>query len=185
MENPKRPPYLRLVVPPAPRLEPLAPPAQGQLQLFPREAPTLLVIADISLISEAEMLALLCDAPPRWLLDLRPSPRFDFGRLNRARVFRLFEQKDIRYHDVCGLLDIYSRQDASFSSGRVATEISRLFIEARADVSPGKVIVLVDTSEIAKAMALVLPAQIAPAPSGGWVTSLFTSRAAHSWSREG
>lgn len=184
MDNIKRPPYLKLVVapPPAP---PEPPPPSGQMQLFPQDQPTRLVIADISLVDEAEMLSLLCDVPPRWLIDLRPSPRFDIGRLNRARVFRLFQQNQIRYQDVCGLLNIYSRQDASFGSGRVAAEISRIFVEARAVSDPGKVTVLVDTSEIAKAMAMTLPAQIHPAPKGGWATSVFTPRAVRSWIREG
>lgn len=184
MDNPKRPPYLKLVVA-APAVPPAPPPALGQMRLFPADPATELVIADISLIDEAEMLALLCDAPSRWLIDLRPSPRFDIGRLNRARVFRLFEQNGIRYRDICGLLGIYSRQDASFGSGRVAGEISRIFGEARVDSNPGKVTVLVDTSDIAEAMATALPAQIRPAPKGGWATTLFTPRAARSWIREG
>lgn len=184
MDTPKRPPYLKLVIAP-PAAPPEPPPAPGQMQLFPADPPTPLLVADISLIDEAEMLSLLCDAPPRWLIDLRPSPRFDIGRLNRARVFRLFEQNQIRYQDVCGQLDIYSRQDASFASGRVAAEISRIFVEARADSDPGKVTVLVDTSEIARAMATTLPAQIHPAPRGGWATSVFTPGAARMWIREG
>ncbi len=184
MDKPKRPPYLKLVVPP-PASPPAPPPAPGQMDLFPADAPTRMVIADLSLIDEAEMLSLLCDPPPRWLIDLRPVPRFDFGRLNRARVFRIFEQNNIRYQDICGRLDIYSRQDASFGSGRVAAEIARVLVDARADSDPGTVMVLVDTGEMAKAMAVALPAQIRPAPRGGWVMTVFTPRAARSWIREG
>lgn len=185
MEKPrKRPPYLRLVVPPPePRPEP--PPVHGQLQLFATDTPTPLLVADMGFIDEAELLSLLCDAPPRWLMDLRPLPRFDFGRLNRARVFRVFEEHGIRYRDICGTLRIYSSQDASFASGRVATEIARILVEARADSEPGKVTVLVDSGEMAKAMAVALPAQIRPAPRGGWAVSIFTPRAARSWIREG
>ncbi len=172
MDNPKRPPHLKLVVAPPPHSEPA--PTQGQLRLFPVDEPMPMVIADISLINEAEMLSLLCDSPPRWLIDLRPSPRFDIGRLNRTRVFMLFERHNIRYEDVCGLLNIYSRRDASFSSGRVASEVSRIFAKANVSSEPGKVTVLVDDSEIARAMASTLPVQIHPSPRGGWSASIFT-----------
>lgn len=183
MDNLKRPPHLKLVVTPAPPPEPISTP--GQMRLFPADAPTPMVIADISLINEVEMLSLLRDTPPRWLIDLRPSPRFDIGRLNRARVFGLFERHHIRYEDICGILDIYSRRDASFSSGRVAAELSRIFVKANAASEPGKVTVLVDDSEIARAMEITLPAQIRPSPRGGWTTSIFMPSAARSWIREG
>ena len=184
MEKTKRPPYLRLVAPP-PESRPAEPPVAGQMQLFPADAPTLLLIVDMGFIEESELLSVLCDAPPRWLIDLRPLPRFDFGTLNRARVFRIFEQNRIRYLDLCGKLRIYSRQDASFLSGRVAAEISRILVDARAALEPGKVTVLVDTDDLAKAMRVALPAQIQPAPRGGWETSVFTPRSARSWVREG
>jgi len=183
MDSLKRPPHLKLVVTPAPHPEPIS--APGQMRLFPADAPIPMVIADISLISEVEMLSLLCDTPPRWLIDLRPSPRFDIGRLNRARVFMLFERHHIRYEDICGILGIYSRRDASFSSGRVATEVSRIFVKADAASEPGKVMVLVDDSEMARAMKTTLPAQLHPSPRGGWTPSIFMPSAARSWIREG
>ena len=183
MDSIKRPPHLKLVAAPAPHPEPISTP--GQMRLFPADAPVPMVIADISLINESEMRSLLCDTPPRWLIDLRPSPRFDIGRLNRARVFMLFERHHIRYEDICGILEIYSRRDASFSSGQVAAEVSRIFVKAKAALEPGKVTVLVDDSEMARAMMTTLPAQIHPSPRGGWTTSMYLPSAARSWSREG
>lgn len=183
MDNSKRPPHLKLVATPVQHPEPI--PTPGQMRLFPADVPTSLIIADISLINEVEMLSLLCDTPPRWLIDLRPSPRFDIERLNRARVFTLFERHHIHYEDICGVLNIYSRRDASFGSGRVAAEVSRIFAQANASAEPGRVTVLVDDSEIARAMAVALPAQIHPSPRGGWATSIFMPSAALSWIREG
>jgi hypothetical protein len=75
---------------------------QVQESFFETGARTLVVCTSDSL-DEPTFLDLLSTAHVGFVLDLRTSPRFDFGSLNRKRVFLLFEALNVRYIDVGGI----------------------------------------------------------------------------------
>jgi hypothetical protein len=75
-----------------------------QSALFPQAKPGIVVFVCFPDIQEREFVALLQDAKPSFVIDLRVVPRFDVGRMNRDRVFDLFEAQHIRYVDLTGIL---------------------------------------------------------------------------------
>jgi hypothetical protein len=123
-------------------------------------------------ISGNRFAELLGDIRPRWLIDLRPLPRFDIDHMNRRRAFDLFERYGVDYRDVAGLLGIASRTDASLSSGRIADEVIKILIESGVKSSPGPIIFLVDDDELAQASTTVFPKRLRPRPKGGWETQI-------------
>ncbi|MFV1976984.1 MAG: hypothetical protein ACC651_14660 [Candidatus Scalindua sp.] len=76
-----------------------------QGELFASPNPTLLIFADISNISESDILKLFYYADPRVVIDLRDVPRFDIGNLNRRSVFQLFKKHKSKYLDIHGIAD--------------------------------------------------------------------------------
>jgi len=92
---------------------PIAPDrSMAQAELFPMAKPSLLIFADASEISGDCFVKLLNEARPTFVLDLRPTPRFDMSRLNRRQVFEIFSQNQIHYIDVAGMAGVLSREHA-------------------------------------------------------------------------
>lgn len=153
------------------------PPLARQLSLFPSgNDPYLLGIVDMATISAGRFVSLLENMRPRWLVDLRPVPRFDIDRLNRRIVFDLFQKYQISYRDLAGELHILSRRDASLSSGVVARSLTKMLAESGARSSPGPIFILLDDEEHVLASVRLLPHSLKPRPSGGWATRVFDGR---------
>lgn len=75
-----------------------------QAALFPATRPGLVVFVCFPDVEEDEFTAVLANAKPSFVIDLRIVPRFDVGRLNRQRVFDLFDAMGTRYIDLTGIL---------------------------------------------------------------------------------
>jgi hypothetical protein len=177
MDKPHRPPYLQLVVPP-PEPEKLAAPPRGgeQLSLFRAPGSSFIGIVNMTKISANQFVVLLENTRPMWLIDFRPMPRFDIGRLDRRGAFDLFRKYCIDYRDVTGLLGIHSRRDASFRSGAAAAEVAKIIAEGGSKTKRGPMLVLVDDDDLAQSSALILPRQLRPRPKGGWDTRILNPR---------
>jgi hypothetical protein len=68
--------------------------------LFPLPKKDLLLFLLIPGVTEEEFTAALDYAKPVIILELRRSPRFDIGRLNRQAAFEWFERSHSKYYDL-------------------------------------------------------------------------------------
>ncbi len=98
--------------------------AGTQSEMFPLAKPHLLIFSDLTKISSESFLSLISDAKPTLILDLRPIPRFDFGRLNRKAIFKLFQTNDAIYIDVTGAIGVSSKADANLNPSLMAKSLS-------------------------------------------------------------
>jgi hypothetical protein len=71
-----------------------------QATLFPEPKKSLLVFVSFPDVSEDEFTAALAHARPTIVFELRSSPRFDIGRLNRRDAFQRFQDINCRYLDI-------------------------------------------------------------------------------------
>lgn len=78
---------------------------------------------------------------PRWVIDLRPLPRFDFGTLNRRKAFRYFHRVSAAYHDLFGSLGFRTRSEAAMHLDTVAEAVAMIVGQQGAT---GPILVLVD-----------------------------------------
>jgi len=103
-ERPERT-HLRLVTLHEPEV--LLPPLKaegGQLQLFPAPRPQIIAVIGIHRVDEASFVDFIRQIRPRFVVDVRVSPRFDMGRLNRKSVFSLFRELRASYVDLLALI---------------------------------------------------------------------------------
>lgn len=70
-----------------------------QQSLFPVSGRALLVVMSPSEGTEQDFLTVLRQACPRFVFDMRLSPRFDFGSLNRKMVFDEIQGLRAQYRD--------------------------------------------------------------------------------------
>lgn len=167
-------PYLRVVptMPdPAPsRAEPESRKGSAQLPLFPglvEARPSLLAFLDMSTVSDRAFITMLGEMCPRWLLDLRPAPRFDYGRLNRHLAFRLFSEHGVNYLDIAARLRIRTRHDARLHAGILSQELNALLARTTQTFS-GPIVVLLDEPSVVVTALDVLPRTLQPRPKRGW-----------------
>lgn len=172
--------HLRLVTSvsgPAAIEPPIASPeVRRQLSLFPGlfdATPSLLGFLNMSLVSDRTFTFLVRDMRPRWLLDLRPVPRFDYGRLTRRRAFRLFSENDVRYLDIAGGLNIRERHDPRLGAGTLSRELNALLVRS-AQKLIGPVVVLVDDPSVLLTAKEIIPKTLEPRPKRGWVPRIIT-----------
>ncbi len=96
-----------------------------QSALFPETRPGVVVFVCFPDVEEREFENLIESARPSFVIDLRVAPRFDVGRLNRDRVFDLFDAIGSRYVDLTGvLLNGASRADVMTSFGELLSSTS-------------------------------------------------------------
>lgn len=74
------------------------PAAQGLL--FPMPKKDLLIFLFVPRVTEEEFTKILESAKPSAILELRRTPRFDIGRMNRQEAFKQFETVQSRYYDL-------------------------------------------------------------------------------------
>lgn len=101
-----------------------------------------LVVATTDSLDEVGFIQLFSELKPSIVVDLRTSPRFDFGKLNRRRVFAFFEGLDVRYVDHGA--EAIDESFVGFLLG--AEDISRPSVESLNSVAAWGVVVLVDST---------------------------------------
>lgn len=160
------------------RSEPAGGQESGQLSLFPHLSdvtPSLMAFLDMSTASDKAFTALIRETTPRWLLDLRPAPRFDYGRLHRRLAFRLFSDHGVTYHDVAGSLSMRDRHDARLHAGILSRELNDLLARSAQQLT-GPVVVLVDDPAVLLTARDILPKTLEPRPKRGWQSRVVTMR---------
>lgn len=79
-------------------------PAALQRMLFPLPRHGLLIFMHFPDVTEEEFRETLQHARPSFVLELRFSPRFDIGRLNRQLAFQAFQSQNTIYSDLTSSL---------------------------------------------------------------------------------
>src|ERR1700732_3453110 len=72
----------------------------AQATLFPTPRPGLLIFVFFPDVTEDEFKKTLELAKPAMIVELRNTPRFDIGRLNRHIVFQYFDREHSKYLDL-------------------------------------------------------------------------------------
>ncbi len=75
-----------------------------QRMLFPLPRHGLLIFMHFPDVTEEEFRETLQSARPSFVLELRLSPRFDIGRLNRRLAFQVFQSQNATYSDLTSSL---------------------------------------------------------------------------------
>lgn len=130
---------------------------QGQLAFSFAADPFVLVLVDLTNASEAEFLRVLEQARPDAVIELRKVPRFDFGRLNRKLVFRMFDEMKARYHDLIYSLRVTSAHDAGLNPAFVARPLAQIL---QADPRPQRALVLLDDPKTLDLSLEILPGRL-------------------------
>lgn len=127
---------------------------------------TLLVCTTDSL-DERSFTALIADARPTFAFDLRATPRFDFGSLNRRKVLSLFHERGISYFDLGGELQSDEKLFDAFKEKLIESAA----IEARgAGVT---VIVFIDPRNDYRTLGLRFVRQLREATECDWEVVLY------------
>jgi hypothetical protein len=98
-----------------------APIKGAQANLFPSSRPGMLIFVYFPDVTEDEFRKALEYSKPCAVFELRHTPRFDIGKLNRRSVFQYFDNERIRY------VDITSWTHRSESESSVFDELARAF----------------------------------------------------------
>lgn len=138
--------------------------------------PALMGLINMSGAREGTLKALLQSVRPRWLMDLRVVPLFDYGQMTRKRFFELFRHLEITYRDVSGLLEMYSRKDASLSSGAAVDLINELLAESPSHSAQGPILFLLEGAERVALAERVLPLLVKPRPERGWIVATWEAQ---------
>ena len=77
-----------------------APITGAQTNLFPSSRPGMLIFVYFPEVTEDEFRKALEFSKPSVVLELRTTPRFDIGRLDRRTVFQSFDRDHTRYLDL-------------------------------------------------------------------------------------
>lgn len=96
-----------------------------QNSLFPRTKEGLFIFVYFAEVTEREFLETLEYAQPSLVLELRTTPRFDIGRLNRQQAFQQFE------HQKCSYVDLTSSMMGQHDPNRILSEVSNFLQKAR------------------------------------------------------
>jgi hypothetical protein len=135
--------------------------------LFPLPESDVLLFTDVAKATAHEFVRLIEESQPKWIVDVRVAPRFDFGRLTRKAAFALFEKKRSRYLDLGWKLKIDDRQDARWNPVFLAEVLSESFAE-QGRAFGGPVLFLFDEKARLILAEKLLPGVLRPSPSRGW-----------------
>lgn len=139
----------------------------GQGMLFPLPKRDLLIFLVFPLVTEDEFTKALELAKPATILELRRSPRFDIGHLNRQEAFRWFEAAHAKYYDLSSVLSP-EQPDPADPVQMVGTFLSR----SGSHITGPIMLLLSDTALQESADEVSLPTRIA---------RLFASASKHQW----
>lgn len=167
MSNEERKAAFKLIRKPqrvAPTEDQFVGPASQSL-LFPVPSQDLLIFVVFPLANEEDFTRPLEFARPAAILELRRSPRFDVGRMNRQLAFQWFESLHSRYYDLPPMV--------GSSGGGVSDPVqmvARFLGESGTQVN-GPVMILLSHAHAAEPETDVM----------GEITRLFSAKSDHSW----
>lgn len=101
----------------------IEPGTQGMLFPIPRQGVMIFVLFPD--VTEQEFKETLKSAMPSYVIELRSSPRFDIGNLNRHLVFQTFDHQHTTY------LDLTSSVHGEFDSETLVNKFRELFLTSK------------------------------------------------------
>lgn len=120
-----------------------------------------MVLVDITNASEREFLEILERVNPDVVVELRTVPCFDFGRLNRRSVFRMFKEMGARYYDLICTLGATDGHHADLNPVFLAGPLAEIL---QADPRPQRALVLLDDPQTLDLSLKVLPERLETQP---------------------
>lgn len=121
--------------------------------------------ASVENATEGDFLEFLEVSEPDVVLDLRIVPRFDFGRLSRKSVFRIFEEMSIRYYDIPCRVGATDFNDVALNPMFLIEPLAEI-LRGRPDVR--SLLILLDDGKALDISMAVLPPRLRPKPKGEW-----------------
>ncbi len=126
-----------------------------QLTLGLFESPELLLVRESDILENGAFSKLIVSVKPRWLFDIRITPRLDFFAPNRSLAFKHFVEMNLGYIDVFGALgaDSYCTEESRPESWGhfVAAVLSESTIKC------GPYLFIFDNDEVLKRSKNILP----------------------------
>ncbi len=144
-----------------------------QSEMFPLAKPHLLIFSDLTKISSEGFLSLISESKPNLILDLRPTPRFDFGRLNRGMIFEVFKTNGTIYVDVTGIIGVSSNADANLNPSLMAKSLSEI-IKAKGLPMRGPLLFLFDNSNRLSSSTQVFADSLSHSEGKKWEICIYT-----------
>jgi len=127
-----------------------------QCTLFPMADSSQMIFLNTGDLGGEEFLHILKSVSPRFLIDLRIAPRFDYGKINRKQAFKVFAELQMKYFDVAGLMGISSKRDAQMNPGLLVDFLNtKLMVTAR--LINGPIVFLFDEKESMSLAADIFP----------------------------
>ena len=142
-------------------------PAEWQTSLFASHLEKLLACVNVSESSESDFMQVLTSGRPRFVIDLRISPRFDIGTLNRRIVFAVFDQIETMYVDLAAKVGIRTSSDARLNPALIVEEVRKQIFQGRTTVY-GPIVFLVEGQQASEAYELMLAKQMDKLSISGW-----------------
>ncbi|MFZ6710136.1 hypothetical protein [Undibacterium sp. TC9W] len=126
-----------------------------QLTFSFSETSEMTFVREIDILRTNEFSFIIENIKPRWLFDVRITPRLDFVASSRAKAFKLFEQCQIDYVDIMGAIGVetYNKEE-SFPEywGTLVTSILK-----EAEIARGPYVFIFDNETILRRSQYVLP----------------------------
>jgi hypothetical protein len=124
-----------------------------------------LAFVDMDAMTEERFVALL-DARPVTVVDLRDTPRFDYGTLTRRKVFESFERLSIVYRDVGATCHDPSLRGSVIDVGALSRGVQRVLAQQKR--LKGPVVFLCENKRSAAAVADIVPEIVKPSSRKRW-----------------
>jgi len=134
--------------------------------LFPVPRRDLLIFVVFPLVTENDFKRMLELSKPTAILELRRSPRFDIGHLNRHLAFRWFESTHSKYYDLTSAIHSEPQSAAD------PVELVGGFLSRAGKQVSGPVVILISQTYLDKGSSDDVLTRIA---------KLFTSASEHPW----
>lgn len=156
--NQKTPVHLRLVdncMSSDEELSCIAPPLSCQLSFPFHEQPTLVFVREADILHKGLFTKILENFQPRWIFDIRMSPRLDFLTPSRAAAFKIFCEMNLYYVDVLGQAGIESYRSIKSYPETWSSIVVSIITEAK--TQDGPYIFIFDNDDVLRRSRSVLP----------------------------
>jgi hypothetical protein len=139
----------------------------AQLPLFPDKSNRLFFLT-VSRSTHHGFAKFIEELRPRWVLDFRPVPWFNFGNYSRKSIFILFEKNKVAYQDVYSNLKLKGRNDARIVSGQITDLLNKLLPAGY----KGPIVCLWDDPEIMGLAAEIIPEKLRILTKQDWKATI-------------
>lgn len=135
----------------------------AQLSLFPEHRPRLIAIVGLHYLQDGGLAEALHKVRPRIVIDVRFSPRFDLGMMNRRVAFELFREISAVYLDLFSMVS----RDIDIESALLA-ESFRSRLAASTKAASGPIMFLADGMVPCSSLFRAVKRNVTTEAMGAW-----------------